>query len=275
MELKINCNAFVKLKNFLGILNIKSEVKEFTYQNDTLEGKLLINGEYYNSSDLHKEPTLFQDEIPFVVVFKDNDYEIEAVNSDNFEFYEVAGRGIETEFEIVVLYHKQSLDDIIQERMIDTNIISTNNNQTEGNINILRTITEEEQIVDEENLEIIDDEIDETKRNFDEEADEIETEFEDEQDNNNIIENEAIKSMVTSKIDIILKTKMEGKTDNLPTQDIILRKISSKKQNIKICYYANDSQLDQLCSKYDISIEKVLNEKRKSSQIRCIIIGID
>ena len=46
MNLKMNYNSFIKLKDFSKLLDITAEVTSYNQVNDVLDGKLTINGKY-------------------------------------------------------------------------------------------------------------------------------------------------------------------------------------------------------------------------------------
>ena len=42
-----------------------------------------------------------------MVIFKDDQNEVDDVQCENFNYYEVAGRGIETSFDVIVTYREK------------------------------------------------------------------------------------------------------------------------------------------------------------------------
>ncbi|MDD4243722.1 MAG: hypothetical protein PHG08_05360 [Bacilli bacterium] len=259
MELKINCNAFVKLHNLLGVTSIESTVSDYQYHGDTLEGKLLIKGTYLDSEGLIDKQWEFKEEVPFMVIFKDDQNEIEDVGCDNFNYYEVAGRGIETSFDVIVNYHEKTREtnDII-EVPSETDDLKADYEELTVNENTENLETEERLLE-----ELINDQANKPEKP--------------EESTENQAINEEIKERITSKMDIILSEKIKSKTDNFPSEDEkeeVTRSFKSPKDTIKILYYQDERMLDVLCSKYDLSIEEVLKQKQARDGKR-MILGID
>lgn len=75
MDLKMNYNSFIKLKDFFKVLNISAEIDEYNVKNDTLEGVLHIKGKYLRRDNVSEE--YFLEKIPFSIVINDQDFEVE------------------------------------------------------------------------------------------------------------------------------------------------------------------------------------------------------
>ncbi len=107
MNIQINSNAFTKLEQMVGISTVNIEILEYNLTDKVLTGQVKISGEYYsNSKDFEENNGLnnFENQIPFEIVFTNGIPLIRNVNINNFEYYEIAGRGIEATFDIDVYY---------------------------------------------------------------------------------------------------------------------------------------------------------------------------
>ena len=72
MNLKMNYNSFIKLKDFSKLLDITAEVTSYNQVNDVLDGKLTINGKYLKKDGVNDD--FFTEVLPFSVVFNANLY---------------------------------------------------------------------------------------------------------------------------------------------------------------------------------------------------------
>lgn len=107
MNIQINSNAFTKLEQMVGISTVNIEVLEYNLTDKVLTGQVKISGEYYsNNKDFEENNGLnnFENQIPFEIIFTNGTPSIRNVNINNFEYYEIAGRGIEATFDIDVYY---------------------------------------------------------------------------------------------------------------------------------------------------------------------------
>ena len=76
---------------------------------------------------------------------------------------------------------------------------------------------------------------------------------------------EKIKEEETQKIDKILKSTLNFKDDNLPTEEVIVRGLSDKKHRLKVCYYKNDKELENLCIENKISLNEVFKANKNTN----------
>ena len=73
LELRMNYSAFIKLRNFVKINDISAEIKDYNKNEDVINGKLDVCGNYLEE-DLVKSNN-FNEEIPFSIIFKHENYE--------------------------------------------------------------------------------------------------------------------------------------------------------------------------------------------------------
>lgn len=207
MELKMNYNSFIKLKDFLKIIDLSAEVDEYNIIDESLEGNLNIKGKYIKRDNVTDE--YFLEKIPFSIFINNKEFEINDIYCVDIEHVGIEGRGIDVSFDIFVNY--DFLSEEFREK--DTNVL----------VNKIES---------------------------------LETNHVNEQDF------EQLKSLETNRVDDLLKTTLIGK-DNSPTEDIVIRNVCEDNTKIKICYYNTDKQLEDICFKNDLSIEKVYNDNKK------------
>lgn len=104
MELRVNFNSFVKIKDAIRINDICGEILDYQLTTGGVSGKLGINGKYFKD-DLEKENT-FNDEIPFDIIFTTPEFELIDVDCINLDYDLIDGRGIEVNFDIRVEYNE-------------------------------------------------------------------------------------------------------------------------------------------------------------------------
>ena len=107
MNVTINSNAFTKMDRMIGLSVVEIKILDYYLQNRILSGNVKIYGEYYTEdSEFETNNGLkeFENIIPFEVVFSKEDPIIDEIYIKNFEYYEVAGRGIESVFDLCVEY---------------------------------------------------------------------------------------------------------------------------------------------------------------------------
>lgn len=240
MELRMNYEAFIKLKDFVRIIDINTEIVEFNTKNDTLTGRLIVRGRYMKS-DLEKEYH-FDEDVPFTVVFNDNNYEIIDVDCVNLEYHVVEGRGLEIMFEVLVEYEEpvettEELDEV-----------------TEVPVEITEEI---EEVPDEPLKEVIPtNEMDNLL---------MEMDLRNLEENNNETSIEEVKADITEEVDNKLSMTLSSVDDNLPTEENSILKLPERKATYKICYYQNDQELETICNKHHLAIGKVFNDNRNNN----------
>ena len=106
MNLKMNYNSFIKLKDFSKLLDITAEVTSYNQVNDVLDGKLTINGKYLKKDGVTDD--FFTEVLPFSVVFNDKNYHIDDIICTDIDTVSVDGRGIDTTFDIEIEYDEIS-----------------------------------------------------------------------------------------------------------------------------------------------------------------------
>ena len=234
MNLKMNYSSFIKLKDFFELLDIGAEIKDYKTTNDILEGNLEIRGKYLKKDAI--TDAFFSEIIPFTVVFNDNDYEIMDIACVNLDTVNIEGRGIDVTFDIDVTYDNYQMIPVqLPEDPADTFLMEMSEE--------IRVEEESEQ--DQEK----------TGETTEDEETNLETE-------------------PLSTVESLLKSTLNYKDDNYPTEEVVIRGIKEKKDKVRVCYYQNDAELEKLSAKYNISLNALFKENRNGNinQYRRVII---
>lgn len=285
MNLKMSYNSFIKLKDFFKIVDITAEVKDYLTKNEMLEGTLEINGKFQKRDGITEN--YFSESIPFSVVFKNDNFDVNDIVCTDIDYVAIDGRGVDVTFDILVDYYEYENipigmnDNVNNEFVVEVaEEIDANTNQCVESMDI----DDRSSIEKSGYLEEVDEEIDvnnyleestsatdnrslDTSAVLDEEVENktLVTELEKlnldtEQINNEDLEE--IKKQETNRIDDLLKSTLNFKDDNLPTQEVIVRNIPDKKSKLKVCYYQNDQDLESVCEKNNVSLNRVFKENK-------------
>lgn len=281
MEIKIYCDASVKIENFNSAFNVKCSIVDYKKVNDTLDGNILITGEFIKDNLDEKYP--FSEVVPFAIVFKNENFKIDSVVTKNFTFQEIVNQGIEANFDIVVKYQQtgpKNKEEIIEvpleeEERIELPI-------KEEVIEIPIEIKADEKPVE---VEII----------IDEEDDEEDQEIilEDKEEKKKSKDDELTKDLINKKYDELLKEVLETRTDNffetpIARNNIKILQDNTNRQNIltmfdnvkeeyrtvKVRFIEKESDLEKISKKEKVSIDKIYQDNKNNQFIehRRIII---
>ena len=133
MELRMNFNTFIKLKNASKISDLSGEIIEYNLNERELEGIFLVQGSYLKD-DLN-ELTSFKEEIPFNIVLMEKEIDINDVDCVDLDYGLVEGRGVDVSFELLVEYselEEEDTRDVIKTEVEeDATIFDVNENTEE------------------------------------------------------------------------------------------------------------------------------------------------
>lgn len=158
LELRMNYSAFIKLREFVKINDISAEIKDYIKKDDVIIGKLEVNGSYL-VEDLISTNT-FSEEIPFNIIFTNDDFEIVDIDCIDLDYNVVDGRGIEVLFDILLKYEEFETREVESEKCESEEIIedkASNVIEKDDSIEIPVLVEEEtiyENIKEEKELEI-------------------------------------------------------------------------------------------------------------------------
>ncbi|MCM1259462.1 MAG: hypothetical protein NC182_00770 [Prevotella sp.] len=247
MNLKMNYSSFIKLKDFFELLDIGAEIKDYKTTNDILEGNLEIRGKYLKKDAI--TDAFFSEIIPFTVVFNDSDYEIMDIACVNLDTVNIEGRGVDVTFDIDVTYDNY--------QMIPVNLPENTEDM------FLMEMSDEMRVEEEPQ-----DGEDKAEDKIENENISLETE------SLSAVEFERLKEEETERLDSLLKSTLNYKDDNYPTEEVVIRGIKEKKDKVRVCYYQNDTELEKLSEKYNISLNTLFKENQSGNinQYRRVII---
>lgn len=212
LELRMNYSAFIKLRNFVKINDISAEIKEYKKNEDVVVGKLDVCGNYLED-DLLKSSN-FNEEIPFSIIFTNDDFEIIDIDCVNLDYQTVDGRGIEVMFDVLIKYEEYNEDDVDIE-----------NNDKENIIEIPVIIDEDKTICYEE-----------------------------------------IKELKEEEFDKRLEESLDLSSDHAPTNELVEEK--EKRRTIKVCYYQDSKELDNVCNVHNVGIDKIFNDNKNTDFVK-------
>ena len=125
MELKIACDTQILVDNFEYVTFVKADIKNYLLEKSKLEGNVIVTGNYH---DKEENKYSFEKEVPFTIVFSNENYMINKVEINNLKSYEIVHSGIECHFEITVTYEEYLGEEI---ELKETKIIDDNNTEEE------------------------------------------------------------------------------------------------------------------------------------------------
>lgn len=228
MNIKQNYKEKIKIKDLAYLNELGAEIVEFYPKNDLLEGKLYVTGNYRSSkNDVDK---LISHDIPFTIVFDSDDFLIEDIECISFNYNLIEGAGVEIEYEIAVTYSTSDDSNHNEEILEEVKEENVTLEQVERKIEIDNNLISDDSIADDV---IYDD-------------------------------NEQIKEEITKSVEQMLESKLEL-VNNLPQEEIVTRSFKEEKSNIKIVYYQNEKELDQIAKNNHCSIDSLYKQNKKNN----------
>ena len=218
MDLKMNYNSFIKLKDFFKVVDVSAEVDEYSVKNDSIDGSLSLRGKYLKRDNQTTE--YFLEKVPFTIAMTQGDFEVEDIDCVDLEYVGFDGRGIDVTFDILVNYYIYEEIPVLQD---DISEVSTR----------LET--------DELPLDAF----------------------------------EELKNIETTRVDELLMATLSFKDDNLPTQEVVIRGLNDTKSSIRVCYYKDDKDLEQISVKNNVSIDTIFktNQKYEMNKYHRVILN--
>lgn len=270
MEIKIYCDASVKIENFNSAFNVKCSIVDYTKVKDTLSGNILITGEFIKDNLDEKYP--FSEVVPFSIVFKNEHFKVDSVVTRNFTYQEIVNQGIEAYFNIVVQYQplKEENSEEIFDLPLDVDYVE--DLETKEIVTSPEIITEDN--YPNEDIEFLDDE------------ESIEIPFEEQEiiEVHEEIDDELTKELINQKYDELLKEILDSRTDNFfenleeksnvkITQDQDKRynllsmfdNIKEEYRTIKVRYIEKESDLERISKKEQVSIDKIYKDNKNNN----------
>jgi hypothetical protein len=286
MELKISCDASVKLKKINSIKTIDCNVIDFKIVKDTLNGNIKINGTYIK--DVIEEEHQFSEIVPFTVVFRDENFVVSDIVCGNFSCQEIVNQGIECHFDVFITYEKK--DELLDSKPIAkkekevAKKIETIENKVEEKVQEIEgpEVVEPIKVVSDADIskqydEMLQELLDKRTDNF---LDEEEVIAENHEDRDLEIE---IEKEITIKqygeIEIEKEIEIEQKVapkavnvtiaKNMKTEkaDAISKNMKESYKNITVYYLNKESEVDKVCKDENISIDDIYEDFTKHKRI--------
>ncbi|HHU55439.1 MAG TPA: hypothetical protein GXZ48_01945 [Acholeplasmataceae bacterium] len=290
MELKISCDASVKLKKMNGINTVECTVNDYEINKDTLSGNIKIEGKYIK--DNLDEEYDFSELVPFTVVFRDEDFKLNDIRCENFNFNQIVNQGLECHFDIIIDYTKKGIEEETQDIEEDLDLFVESH---EDFIKDAEELEEDEKISEkyDEMLQDIlskrsdnfleEKESEEVLANIDTDFKEVESETVDLrleesectscQKENTSDEQESIveDTKVLEELDLKSPSKfnlnVSGNLDKKETINPFSGTLKEKYDNYKVYYISKESEVDRICKEENISISDVLEDFNKHKRI--------
>lgn len=208
LELRMNYSAFIKLNKFVKINDISAEIKEYVKNGEVINGKLDVSGNYLEEDFIKSNN--FNEEIPFSIIFKNENFEIVDIDCVNLDYQIIDGRGIEVIFDVLIKYEEECVEE--SEDIIE-----------------IPVIVEEEKV-----------------------------------------DYEAVKEEKEEETDLLIEEKLDLCNDFSPTEEknITETKKTEKKRVIKVCYYQDNKELDEVCNSNNIGIDKIFNDNKNTDFVK-------
>lgn len=242
MIIKKNYKENIKIKDLAYLNELGAEIVEFYPKNDQLIGKLYVTGNYHSAkTDLDK---LISQDIQFVIIFENNSFLIQDIDCTSFTYSLIEGQGVEVDYEITVEFICEEQNDDYGEVDNENEIINESD----------EVLVKEERIKENDNNEI--EMLTDDNKMLNNEKKLIP---------NVIEENELIKDEISKIIDQKLLSKLETTNENLPQNQEIIRNIDEKESVIKVIYYQNDRELNNIASSNHCSLEQLLRTNKQNN----------
>lgn len=272
MELRIQCDASIKLEGFVNLINIEYEIMDSALVDDTLSGNVKISGEYIK--DEIEQNYAFDKVEPFTVIFKNANYKINDLSIDDFVSNEIINNGVECTSSLVINYSEQE----VQEEVIEEEKPKVDE-EIDDKFNVEMVEKDEAEIVEKddevEDAEIKDIEIPEIDQSDIDKEDLI----------------QKAKEEITKKYDDLLQKILETREDNFldevtensnveiihkedSCRNMNFSKIEEKYVTYKIFYPQRENEIESICQKERISLDKIYKDNSTTDFInkRRIII---
>lgn len=249
MELKICCDASVKLEKMSNVMEVDCSVGDYQVDGDTLNGNIVIKGKYIR--DVIEELHDFMETVPFTLVFKDHNYQVNTITIQDFTCQEIINNGIECNFNIIVNYDLKEVTNKSEKEISNEDIFEDSEKEE------LEIHKQEEDIIIEKELA----------------PEEIQEELNDDE----------IKKEINKKYDDLLNEILETRADDNFLEEpkkVTIRSAEEKRDckrvftnfkeaytNYRVYYTNKESDIEKICKLENVSIDKVYKDNRDSNII--------
>lgn len=234
MELKICCDASVKLEKMSNVMEVECNVGDYRLDGETLTGDIIIRGVYIQ--DVLEENHEFSEIVPFTIVFNENNNIVEGITIQDFSCQEIINHGIECNFNILVNYQASGMetDEELEKEIIEKDVEDD--------------FSKEIEIVNEEDIiQVSDDDI---KKEIDKKYDNL---------LNEILEARADQNFLEKSENIKVRS-------NEVTSDCrsLLKEIPEEYISYKVYYTNKESDIEKIAQKENVSVDKVYKDNKNN-----------
>lgn len=243
MEIRLKCNDSLELNNFNNLKTILLDVLSYNLIGNTLKGDVMIDGEYFIKNE--DNPRGFEDIVPFTMVFRDNNLEIENVSIDNFNYDITEENIIKLYFEIVVIYSivKKDNENNLEEEVIEVPV------------EIDQVEEASKKIIDEENYAYLND--NNITNNI----------------NNIITDTNDLENQITKKYDELLDEIMSVRETKTKDNNLVVNKQKTTYKSITVFYLNKESEIENISKERRISIQEIYKNNDDFINTKRIIIN--
>lgn len=243
MEIRLKCNDSLELNNFNNLKTILLDVLSYNLIGNTLKGDVMIDGEYFIKNE--DNPRGFEDIVPFTMVFRDNNLEIENVSIDNFNYDITEENIIKLYFEIVVIYSivKKDNENNLEEEVIEVPV------------EIDQVEEASKKIIDEENYVYLND--NNITNNI----------------NNIITDTNDLENQITKKYDELLDEIMSVRETKTKDNNLVVNKQKTTYKSITVFYLDKESEIENISKERRISIQEIYKNNDDFINTKRIIIN--
>lgn len=243
MEIRLKCNDSLELNNFNNLKTILLDVLSYNLIGNTLKGDVMIDGEYFIKNE--DNPRGFEDIVPFTMVFRDNNLEIENVSIDNFNYDITEENIIKLYFEIVVIYSivKKDNENNLEEEVIEVPV------------EIDQVEEASKKIIDEENYVYLND--NNITNNI----------------NNIITDTNDLENQITKKYDELLDEIMSVRETKTKDNNLVVNKQKTTYKSITVFYLNKESEIENISKERRISIQEIYKNNDDFINTKRIIIN--
>lgn len=263
MELKISCDATVKLKKITSLRTVDCNVIDYELLKDTLNGNIQIDGTFIK--DEMDKTYDFKEIVPFTVVFRDSNVKIEDIVCSNFSCQEIVNQGIECHFDVFITYDGLEKEEVVEEIpvVVDETVVPVQNE------------------IKEEPTEKVEEPTEEVEANVPEVThDDITTEYDSmlgeilEVRNDNFLEVEGARAEEEKPVEpekTVTETQ-EVKKVNVATNDRTEKVglFSRMKENydvVSVFYVDSEEEVERVCKEEQIPISEAYQDFAKNRRI--------
>lgn len=248
MKKQTRLNEEFKIRDIAYLNELSCEIVEYYPKNDEVCGKIYVTGSYRSSrNDLDKILSL---DVPFKILLESNNMNILDVDCNDFEYSLVEGVGLKTDFVVNITYEEDTNDSVLVE------------DKKEDGITKLSDSVLLDKVINKDTLQEVND-LDDNRMKL-EVPSETSLDTSGDIEDNLQDESEVIKTKISDIVDEKLSQKLDLVTDNLPTEDEVVRSIKDDTSSINVYYYSDMKDLDMISKESKVSVESIYKQNKQN-----------